>query len=95
MKPQIVYLLSTIFLLPFWEAIGGMVGYTLIAILSLGAVQGQRPEDDKMKFPWHGFARAPDGRIIVQSEVATIFGSVFLLLVVAFGIAWKVGAFNA
>lgn len=90
MKPQIAYLLATIFLWPLWEAIGGIVGYALVTILSLGMVRGQGPED-KLPFPWHGFARAPDGQIIVQSEVATIFGAIFLLLMIVLGIAWKVG----
>jgi len=95
MKPQITYLLSTIFLWPLWEAIGGVVGYALVSIFSLGFVSGQRAQDNKMKFPWHGFSRASDGRMIVQSEVATIFGSIFLLLAVVTGIAWKVGVFDA
>ncbi len=74
----------------FGEALCSFVGYILISLFSLGAVTGQRAEDNKLSFPWHGFVRAADGRLVVQVEVTGIIGAIFLIAGVVLFIMWHV-----
>jgi len=87
-------LLAFVFLLPFGEFLAGLVGYVLVSVFSLGQARGQEPKD-KIAFPWHGFARAPDGHLVVQDSVASLIGAMFLLSCIFTFIAWRVGAFRA
>lgn len=88
MKHPLLFLLLTVILQPVWEFIGGVVGYMLVSILSLGQVRPQGPEDAELKFPWHGFARAPDGRLVVEGTTASLFGALFLLAIIFAVIFW-------
>lgn len=74
----------------FGEALCSFVGYILVSVFSFGAVTGQRAEDNKLSFPWHGFVRAPDGRLVVQVEITTIIGAIFLVAGVVLFIMWRV-----
>jgi hypothetical protein len=79
MKHPFQYLLATAFLQPVWEFIGGFIGYALVNILSFGQIRPQGVQDAKLKFPWHGVTRAPDGKLVVESNMASLVGAIFLL----------------
>jgi hypothetical protein len=80
--------------LAFGEAICGVIGYAAVAVLSLGRIQGEGAEDGKLRFPWHGFARSKTGNLVVESQVATLIGALFLVGSIVLYIAWRAGALS-
>ena len=88
MKHPLLFALATVVLTPIWEFIGGVIGSALVSVLSFGQARAQDARDSDLKFPWHGFARAPDGQLVVEDNTASLFGAVFLLGVVALIVLW-------
>lgn len=76
-NPEIVVsIVGGVFLLIFGEAIANIFGLLVFAILTLGLVRVQGPEDRERVFPWHGFARNEAGRLVVQTEMAGGIGMI-------------------
>ncbi len=53
----------------------------LVPVLSLGRAHVEPVlKGTRVKFRWHGFARGPDGRIVIHCDMGALLGLVFWLL---------------
>ncbi len=87
-------LLAFVVLVPFVEFFGGMLGYLIVLMVSLGQVR-LSTAGDEVSFPWHGFSRTHNGHLVVQESTVTLIGSMALLAGVIAFVAWRAGAFRA
>ncbi|RRH79734.1 hypothetical protein EH244_31630 [Variovorax beijingensis] len=92
-NPEIVVsIVAGVFLLIFGEAIANIFGLLVFAILTLGFIRVQGPEDRERVFPWHGFARNEAGKLVVQTEMAGGIGMITGIAVCVF--LWRYGVFT-
>lgn len=56
------------------------IGSFLFLMLTAGRIQTLHPEDGKVEFDWHGFARTRFGYIVVVPKIACALGSVFTII---------------
>jgi hypothetical protein len=71
------------------EAVFGIVGYLVIAAITLGAIHGESSKEANLQFPWHGLAKSEEGKWVVESQVAALVGAIFFIGVMAAYIAWR------
>lgn len=82
-----------VFITLFGEGLVAFLGYCVFSILTLGQVRLRGPADKDLKFPWHGFARGSNGRLVVDDQVATGIGVAFLLFCFVIYALWRNGVF--
>ena len=71
----------------FLEVVCHAVGRVLLPIVTLGYVRAE-PWDRKrgIRFRWHGVHRLPNGKIIVQDDLAALIGLLMVAAVIAIGL---------
>ncbi len=64
--------------------VGYAAGRVLLPIITCGMFRAERYEDF-MTFPWHGVARAGDGKYVVSDDATGVFGLLILVALIAAG----------
>ena len=68
-----------------FQVIAYSVGRFLLPIITFGRLRAER-SNDFLSFPWHGVARAADGKYVACADATAIFGLIFIVLAIVVAI---------
>jgi hypothetical protein len=66
---------------PIFEVVCNWTGRIALFVLSFGCVRADvGPTDpEKLRFPWYGITRDPDGLLVMSGDATTILGLLILI----------------